>query len=99
MRREYDETVLWGTRYKIEKISGLISQQGEAGNRTVNYCGGIISRCGGVKTDSAGTARQPARVLVFYPYLYSVLPDGCVLIGAAVSIGRGSSTEFVPTCK
>jgi len=57
MRREYDGTVLWGTRYKIEKISGLISQQGQAGNRTVNYCGGIIPRCVRVNRESAGTAR------------------------------------------
>ena len=25
-------------------------------NRTVNYCGGIISRCGGVSRESGGTA-------------------------------------------
>ena len=67
MRREYDGTVLWGTRYKIEKISGLISQRGEAGNRTVNYCGGIISRRVGVKRDSAGTARATRQRAISQP--------------------------------
>ena len=57
MGRGYGGTVLWGTRYKMEKITGLISQQGEASNRTVNDCGGIIWRDAGVKRELAETAR------------------------------------------
>ena len=57
MGRGYGGTVLWGTRYKIEKITEFISQRGEAGNRTVNDCGGIIWRDAGAKRELAGAAR------------------------------------------
>jgi len=66
MGRGYDGTVLWGTRYKIEKITGLISQQGEAGNHTVNDCGGIIWRDAGAKRELAGAARATRHETVLH---------------------------------